>query len=167
MADGTMEVETLRSELAHAKEQVRVSNAAAKKAATDLKEEQATRSQFEERVSQIEQELKDVTRKCELLEEDNKGKATKLAKAIQDAQEARSESHAAREELRQAGQIATGKPFLLQSKFGDQRYALLNRLWSSPDSFSVLPKSAADDTSPMYLLFQKLLPLFWTLTCMI
>ena len=99
MADGAVEVETLRNDLARAKEQARVSNAAAKKAATDLKEEQATRSQFEERVSKIEQELKDTTRKGELLEEDNKVKAAELAKALQEAQEARSEYRAARKEL--------------------------------------------------------------------
>ena len=121
-----------------------MSDAAAEKPAADLKDEQTNRRQFEERVSKIEQELKDATRKCELLEEENKAKAAELTKALQDAQEARSESRAAREELRQAGQIAAGKPFLLQSKFGDQRYALLNRLWSSPDAFADLPKSAAD-----------------------
>ena len=69
-----------------------MSDAAAEKAAADLKDEQATRRQFEERVSKIEQELNEATRKCELLEEGNKVKATELAKALQDAQEARSES---------------------------------------------------------------------------
>ena len=29
-------------------------------------------------------------------------------------------------------------------EFGDQRYALLNRLWISPDAFVDLSKSAAD-----------------------
>ena len=65
----------------------------------NCKAEQATRRQFEERVSKVEQELKYATRKCELLEEDNKAKVVELAKALQDAQEARSESPAAREEL--------------------------------------------------------------------
>ena len=82
MADGAMEVEALRSDLARAKEQARVSNAAAEKAAANLKEEHATRSQFEERVSKIEQELKDATRKCEVLKEDNKVKAAELGKAL-------------------------------------------------------------------------------------
>ena len=108
-----MEVETLRSDLARAKEQARVSNAAAEKAVADLKKERATQSQFEERVSKIEQELKDKTRKCGLLEEDNKAKAAELAKALQEAQEARSESRAAREEIRQDGQIVACKSFLL------------------------------------------------------
>ena len=64
----------------------------AEKATTGLKAEQATQRQFEERVSKVEQEVKDATRKCELLEEENKAKVTKLAKALREAQEARSES---------------------------------------------------------------------------
>ena len=80
-----------------------MSNAAVDKAAIDLKAEQATRRQFEERVSKMEQELKDATRRCESLEEENKAKAAELTKALQEAQEARSESRAAHEEIRQAG----------------------------------------------------------------
>ena len=57
-------------------------DAAAEKAAADLKAEQATRRQFEERVSKFKQDLKDATRKCELLEEENKAKAAELAKAL-------------------------------------------------------------------------------------
>ena len=144
IADGAAEVETLRGELSRSKEQARVSNAATDKAAADLKAEQATRHLFKERISAVEQELKDAARKCESLEKENKAKATKLDKALQEAKDARSESRAAREEIRQAGQIAAGKPFLLQTKFGDQRYALLNRLWSSPDALADLPKSASD-----------------------
>ena len=69
-----------------------MSDAAVEKAVGDLKAEQSTRRQFEGRVSQVEQELKDATRKCELLEEENKAKAFELAKALEEAQEARSES---------------------------------------------------------------------------
>ena len=116
--DGAAAVETLRGELTQAKEQARVSKVAADKAAADLTAEQAARRRFEERVTEVEQKLKDTTRKCESLEEENKAKGTELAKALQDAKEAWSESHAAREEIRQAGQIAAGKPFLLQSIFG-------------------------------------------------
>ena len=88
IADGAAEVETLRGELARAKEQARVSNAAADKAAADLKTEQATRRQVEERVSVVQQELKDATRTCKSLEEENKAKATELAKALEEAKEA-------------------------------------------------------------------------------
>ena len=54
-----LRVETLRGDLAQAKEQARVSNAAADKAAADLTAEQATQRQLEEHVSAVEQELKD------------------------------------------------------------------------------------------------------------
>ena len=50
----------------------------------------------------------------------------------------------AREELRQAGEIATGKPFLLRTKFGDPKYAPLDQLWSSSDAYLDLAKSVAD-----------------------
>ena len=42
---------------------------------------------------------------------------------------------AMKEELRQAGDIATGKPFLLQRKFVDPKYAQLDRLWSAEDAY--------------------------------
>ena len=121
-----------------------MSSAAVKKAAAELKAEQAARRQCEERISTIARELKDATRQCESLEEDNKAKAADLNKALQEAREARSESRAAREEIRQAGEIAAGKPFLLQTKFGDPKYSPLNHMWSSPYAFLDLPKSAFD-----------------------
>ena len=71
-------------------------------------------------------------------------KGAELEKALLEAKEARSESRAAREEIRQAGEIAAGKPFLLQTKFGDPKYALLNQMWSSPDAFLDLPRSTSD-----------------------
>ena len=46
----------------------------------------------EERVTEVEQALKDATSKCESLEEKNKAQATDLAKALQEAEEARAES---------------------------------------------------------------------------
>ena len=92
----------------------------------------------------MEQELKDAISKCKGLEEKTTAQAAKLAKALHEAKEARTESQSAREEIRQAEQIAVGKPFLLQSIFGGQRYALLTRLWSSLDAFADLPRSATD-----------------------
>ena len=89
-------------------------------------------------------ELKNATGRCELLEKENEAKTAELDKALQEARETRSESRAAREEIRQAGEIAAGKPFLLQTKFGDPNYAQLDRVWSSPDEFLDLPKSSSD-----------------------
>ena len=96
-------METLRGELAESKEQARVCKVAADKATTDLTAEQATRRRFEERVTEMEKNLKDTAAKCESLESENKAKGTELAKALQEAQEARSESRAAHEEIRQDG----------------------------------------------------------------
>ena len=64
-------------------------------------------------VAKVEQELKDAISKRETLEEKTSAQATELAKALNEAKEARTESRAAREEIRQAEQIAAGKPFLL------------------------------------------------------
>ena len=52
--DGAAAVETLRGELTQAKEQARVSKAAADKVDADLTAEQATRRRFEERVTEVE-----------------------------------------------------------------------------------------------------------------
>ena len=73
-------------------------------------------------------------------------KTADLEKAMVAAKEARSKIRAAKEELRQAGDIAAGKPFLLRTKFGDPKYALLDQLWSSSDAYLDLAASAADAT---------------------
>ena len=56
----------------------------------------------------------------------------------------RSAMRAKKDELREAGDIAAGKPFMLQRKFGDPRYAPLDRLWSSADAYMDLAASAVD-----------------------
>ena len=95
-ADGAAAVEILRAELARAKEQDRISNAAAEKASAELKADQATRRQHEERISTMALELKDAASRCEFLEKDNKARTVDLDKAFREAKEARSESRAAR-----------------------------------------------------------------------
>ena len=54
----------------------------------------------------------------------------------------RSAMRAKKEELLEAGYIAAGKPFMLRRKFGDPRYAPLDRLWSSADAYMDLAASA-------------------------
>nr|XP_020171559.1 uncharacterized protein LOC109757136 [Aegilops tauschii subsp. strangulata] len=88
-------VEALMSELTQAKEQARVNKAATEKAAEDLKSEQVVRCQYEERVTEVEQALKDAAEKCKSLEEKSKAQATDLAKALKEAEEAMAESRAA------------------------------------------------------------------------
>jgi chromosome segregation ATPase len=85
IAGSAAEVETLKSALAQAKEEAKASKAAADKAPADLKSEQVARRQYEERVTEVEQDLKDAAGKCESLEEKNKAQAAELAKALQDS----------------------------------------------------------------------------------
>ena len=63
-ADGAAAVETLRAELARAKEQARRSVAAALKAWAGLKSELAARRQDEEKISTMTLELENVTGRC-------------------------------------------------------------------------------------------------------
>ena len=89
-------------------------------------------------------ELKDAADHYHLIGKESRAKATDLEKAMVAAKEARSKIRAAKEELRQAGDIATGEPFLLRTKFGDPKYAPLDQLWSSADAYVDLATSAAD-----------------------
>ena len=69
-----------------------------------------------------------------------------MKKALEAAKETRSEIRGIREELREAGDITAGRPFLLGMKFGDLKYAPLDQLWSATDAFADLAKSVADAT---------------------
>ena len=107
-------METLRAELARAKEQARKSDAAALKAVEELRAERAAHCQSKEKIAKMVIELKDAAGRYELLEKESQAKAADLEKAMVAAKETRSKIRAAKEELRQAGDITAGKPFLLQ-----------------------------------------------------
>ena len=140
-ADGVVAVETLREELARAKEQARKSDAAALKAVEELRVEQAAHCQSKEKIAKMAVELKDAAGWYELLEKESQAKAADLKEAMEAAKETRSQVRAAKEELRQAGDIAAGKPFLLRTRFGDPKYAPLDKLWSSADAYLDLAAS--------------------------
>ena len=137
-------MDALRAEVARAKEQARSSNAAALKAAEELRAEQAAHCESKEKLAKMAIELKDAADRYQLLEEENRAKATDLEKARVAAKEARSQIRAMKEELNQAADIVSGKPFLLQTKFGDPKYAPLDWLWSSVDEYMDLAASSAD-----------------------
>ena len=137
-------METLRAELARAKEQARSSNADALKAAEELRVEQATHCDIKEKIAKMVVELKDAADRYQLLEEENRVKATDMEKARVVAKEARSKIRATKEELSQAADIVAGKPFLLRTKFENPKYAPLDRLWSSADAYMDLAASAAN-----------------------
>ena len=67
--------------------------------------------------------LKDATDRCEFLERERRAEQEEAMKATAEAKDARSAMRAIKEELRQAGDIAAGKPFLLRRKFTDPKYA--------------------------------------------
>ena len=137
-------METLWAELARAKEQARISNAAALKAAEELKAEEAAHCESKEKMAKMVVELKDTADRCRLLEKENRAKARDLEKAATADQDTHSAMRAKKEELREPGDIAARKPFMLRRKFGDPRYAPLDRLWSSADAYMDLAPSAAD-----------------------
>ena len=88
--DGAAAVETLRAELARAKEQARRSDAAALKVAEDLRAEQAAHCQSEDKIAKMAVELKDAAGRYELLEKESQAKAADLKKAVEAAKETRS-----------------------------------------------------------------------------
>ena len=60
------------------------------------------------------EKLKNATDHCEFLEKERRAEQEDLKKATSEAKDARSAMRAIKEELRQAGDIAAGKPFLLR-----------------------------------------------------
>ena len=143
-ADGAATVERLRAELARAKEQARKSNAAALKAAEELKAERAAHCRSKEEMANMALKLKNATDRCRVLEKERQAEQEGLNKATAEAKDARSATRAAKEELSQAGDIAAGKSFLLRRKYTDPKYAQLDKLWSSEDAYLDIAASAAD-----------------------
>ena len=116
-ADGAAAMEALRAELALAKEQARVSNAAALKAVEELRAEQAARRRSEGKIAEMAVELENAANSYELLEKENQVNKADMKKALDAAKETHSDIRDGREELRQAGEIAAGNPYLLRMKF--------------------------------------------------
>ena len=143
-ADGAAAVEDLRAELARAKEQARKSEAAASKAAEELEAEKAAHCRSREEMAGMATKLKVSTDRLEVLEGERRAEQEDLKKADAKAKDARSAMRAMKEELRQAGDIAAGKPFLLRRKFMDQKYAQLGQLCGAEDPYLDLAASAAD-----------------------
>jgi hypothetical protein len=103
-------VESLRAELAQAKEQARRSDAAASRAAEELKAEKAAHCLSREKMAELAVKLKDAADCNEALEKERLSEREDLGKATAEAKDARSAMRAMKEELRQAGDIVAGKP---------------------------------------------------------
>ena len=63
-------METLRAELARAKEQTRISNATALKAAEELRAEKAAHCESKGKMAKMAVKLKDTADRCQFLEEE-------------------------------------------------------------------------------------------------
>ena len=122
-ADGATAMESLRAELAQAKEQARSSDAAASRAVEELEAERAAHYQSREEMAEMAVKLKDATDHNEVLEKERLAEREDLGKATAEAKDARSAMRAIKEELRQAGDIVAGKPFLLRRRFMDPKYS--------------------------------------------
>ena len=76
-----------------------------------MKAEKAAHCESQEKMAKMAVELKDTADRCRVLEKENRVKATDLEKAAATDKETRSAMRA-KEELREAGDIVAGKPFL-------------------------------------------------------
>ena len=90
--------------------------------------------------------LKDATDHCKFLEQEDRTAQKGFEKITAEAKDTRSAMRAMKEELREAGDIMAGKPYMLRMKFGDPKYAPLDRQWSSDNAYLDLAASAAGAT---------------------
>ena len=88
-----------------------------------MRAELAAHHRSKDKIAEMAVEVKNTAGRYELLVKENQAKSADLKKALDAAKETHSKIRAAREELRQAGEIAAGSPYLLRRKFMDPKYA--------------------------------------------
>ena len=93
-------MESLRAELAQAKEQARRSDAAASRAAEELKAERTAHCLSRAEVAELAMKVKDAADRNEALEKERLSEREDLEKATIEAKDARSAMRAMKEELR-------------------------------------------------------------------
>ena len=106
--------------------------------------ERIEREKQEARVGEVQQELQALAKKHESLELDSKTRESELAKALENAQNAKAEAQKALQEIEAMRKIAAGKAFNMQSKHVEETFLLLTRIRSSPWAFADLPRSESD-----------------------
>ncbi|XBI25590.1 hypothetical protein VPH35_050490 [Triticum aestivum] len=142
--DGAAAMEALRAELAQAKGQARASNAAALKAAEELRAEQAAHRRSEEKIAEMAVELKNAADRYVLLEKESKASSAELDKTLNATKEMRTEIRGMWEELQQADKIVAGGSYLPRTKFWDPKYALVDGRWSPTNAYADLANSTTD-----------------------
>ena len=78
------------------------------------------------------------------MERDSKTQGSELAKALENAQNAKAEAQKALQEIQAVKQIVAGKAFYMKSKHVKVNYLLLTPIRSSPGAFADLPRSVSD-----------------------
>ena len=76
-------------------------------------QQQAARKKLKARVDEVQKELQDAVKKCEALEREASVRESKLAKALQSAQDAKAKAQKALRELEDMKKIAAGKSFFM------------------------------------------------------
>ena len=114
------------------------------KAEDKAAKERIEREKQEARVGEVQQELQALAKKHESLERDSKTQGSELAKALENAQNAKAEAQKALQEIEAVKKIAAGKAFIMQSKHVKETFLLLTRIRSSPGAFADLPSSVSD-----------------------
>ena len=79
-----------------------------------MKAEKAAHCLSRAEVAELAKKLRDTTDRSQALEKERLSEREDLKKATAEAKDARSAMRAMKEELRQAGDIVAGKPFLLR-----------------------------------------------------
>ena len=87
--------------------------------------ERTEREKQEARVGEVQQELQDFIKKYESLERDSKTQGFELAKALENAKNAKAKAHNAIQELQTVQKIAAGREFIMQSKHVKETFLLL------------------------------------------
>ena len=81
-ADGAAAMENLREELARAKEQARKSDAAALKAAEELRAEHVAHCRSKKEMAEMAVKLKNATNRCDLLEKEGRAEQEDLKRPL-------------------------------------------------------------------------------------
>ena len=87
--------------------------------------ERVEREKQEAQVGEVQQELQALVKKYESLERDSKMQGSELAKALENAQNAKAEAQKALREIEAVKKIAAGKAFIMQSKHVKETFLLL------------------------------------------
>lgn len=90
----------------------------------------------ENRITEIEEDLKSAASASDALKASLTEDATELKKLKVDCQQAKTQARAAKEELRQATSITADKLYLLQCVFGSEGFHMLTRRWRLLGEFS-------------------------------